>query len=114
MASCADLVLDDEPPVALVATARLPLAETDWPRFHRLLAQAAAHHGWTWRDCPQTNALGGSLRRPDGTQVSYKQWAWANPPERCLTLYVVAPIASQGWRAPVEALLGRLQRAWPN
>ncbi|OJU08554.1 MAG: hypothetical protein BGN86_14465 [Caulobacterales bacterium 68-7] len=94
-----------------MATAELALAETDWPRFRALLAEAAAHDGWRLRDGSSPSALGGSLDREGGAHVAYKQWRWSHPREERATLYVVAP---NGAGSPAaEALLDRLRAEWP-
>jgi hypothetical protein len=113
MASVAESPVFSDRPVALVATAELALAEPDWPRFRSLLADVAAEGGWALRDGSQSSALGGSLSG-DHTQVAYKQWAWATPPETRATLYVVAARGGEGWRGAVEALFRRLAHEWPG
>jgi hypothetical protein len=97
----------------LTAAAELSLSEADWPRLRRVLAEIAARDGWTLRDCAHPKSLGGSLTRPDGAHVAYKQWTWTSPPEPAVTLYVVGPEDGEGWRATVEALLARLADEWP-
>jgi hypothetical protein len=113
MASVAQSPVFSERPAALVATAQLALAEPDWPRFRSVLADVARQGGWSLRDGSQSSALGGSLSGDD-TQVAYKQWAWADPPETRATLYVVAAGGGEGWRGAVEALFHRLAREWPG
>lgn len=98
----------------LATAAQLALSEADWPRLRRLLAEVAARDDWTLRDCPHPHALGGSLTRPDGAHVAYKQWTWTQPPEPVATVYVVGPEDAEGWRAAVEALLRRLAEEWPG
>lgn len=98
----------------LTAAAELVLTEADWPRLRRVLAELAAQGGWTLRDCVHPRSLGGSLTRPDGAHVAYKQWTWTSPPEPAATLYVVGPEDGEGWRAAVDALFARLEAEWPG
>jgi hypothetical protein len=66
------------------------------------------------RDASHGAALGGSLAAGRAAEISYKQWAWANPPETRATFYVVAARAGEGWRGAVETLFRRLAREWPG
>lgn len=99
-------------PVALVA--KLRMEPKDWPRLHAVLTEAAATDGWSMRDYRRPKSYGAGLCQEAGTNVTFQQWIWNDPPDTSITIRVTAPQGGAGWKPPTDKLLARLAAEWPG
>ena len=112
--SCHNTTRNGQSSVPILIVAELDLEPAEWPRLRALLAAEAAAQGWSSRAYDGPKRLSGSLCQEPGTQISYRQSLWGDPPDKHLTILVAAPQGGGAWRPAVDGLFAKLSAEWPG